>query len=76
MATAVVQGRGNYFVVGLPVLAIVRVFNDSLDGRLQVVSEIPSEPLNGILKESRRWLEDTTLVQVVDSNGRESFGDT
>lgn len=42
--------EGHYFVGGFPVLAIVRVFNDSLDGRLQVVSEIPSEPLNGILK--------------------------
>ncbi len=34
VATAVVQGRGNYFVVGLPVLPIVRVFNDSLVGHL------------------------------------------
>ena len=38
------------FVIGRSVLPIVRVFNDNLDGCLQVVSEIPSGPLNGIFK--------------------------
>ena len=51
VATAVQHWqREIIFVIGRSVLPIVRVFNDSLDGCLQVVSEIPSGPLNGIFK--------------------------
>ena len=51
VATAVQHWqREIIFVIGRSVLPIVRVFNDNLDGCLQVVSEIPSGPLNGIFK--------------------------
>ncbi len=51
VATAVQHWqREIIFVIGRSVLPIVRVFNDNLDGCLQVMSEIPSGPLNGIFK--------------------------
>lgn len=51
VATAVQHWqREIIFVIGRSVLPIVRVFNDNLDGCLQVLSEIPPGPLNGIFK--------------------------